>query len=68
MIDSLLVQRYTSHNYRQLITKMGEEEEEKTATKMIMKKREVLMERGMAELRGRIWLSWGGWPEYTPEE
>ena len=48
---------------------MGEEEEEEeTVTKMIMKKREVLMERGMAELRGRIWLSWGGWPEYTPEE
>ena len=48
---------------------MGEgEEEEKTATKMIMKKREVLMERGRAALRGRIWLSWGGWPEYTPEE
>ena len=47
---------------------MGEEEEEKTVTKMIMKKREVLMERGRAALRGRIWLSWGGWPEYTPEE
>ena len=47
---------------------MGEGEEEETVTKMIMMKREVSMERGRAALRGSIWLSWGGWPEYTPEE
>ena len=64
-------------NYRQLIIsdeeeKEEEEEEEKEEEEEMMTRlarmmtRKGLRERGSAALRGRIWLSCGGCPEYAP--
>ena len=78
--EALVIPSDSSHSQKVLIDVVGKmiksvdtwreisTDTDGDVTKMVMKKREVLMERGRAALRGRIWLSWGGWPEYTPEE